>query len=96
MEQVIVRMADCRVGKAPGQVLATYALGSCIGLAVYDPVAAVGGLLHFMLPDSGIDPAGGRDNPYMFADRAFPCCWRRCAEDPPGVPARRATALLGS
>ena len=72
MEQVVVRMADCRVGHVSGQVLATYALGSCIGLAVYDPVAGVGGLLHFMLPDSGIDPARGRDNPYMFADTGIP------------------------
>ena len=32
-------MADCRVAIAAGQVLATYALGSCIGLAVYDPKA---------------------------------------------------------
>jgi chemotaxis protein CheD len=65
-------MADCRVEQVPGQVLTTYALGSCIGLAVYDPEAAVGGLLHFMLPDSGIDPARGRDNPYMFADTGIP------------------------
>jgi chemotaxis protein CheD len=72
MEQIVVRMADCRVGQVAGQVLATYALGSCIGLAVYDPVAAVGGLLHFMLPDSGIDPDRGRDNPYMFADTGIP------------------------
>jgi chemotaxis protein CheD len=52
--------------------LATYALGSCIGLAVYDAAAAVGGLLHFVLPDSTIDPAGGRDNPYRFADTGIP------------------------
>ena len=67
-----MRMADCRVGQVPGQVLATYSLGSCIGLAVYDSTAAVGGLLHFMLPDSEIDPARGRDNPYMFADTGIP------------------------
>ena len=39
MEQIIVGMADCRVGHLAGQVLATYALGSCIGLSVYDPKA---------------------------------------------------------
>ena len=72
MEQIIVGMADCRVGDAPGQVLATFALGSCIGLAVYDPKVLVGGLLHFMLPDSGIDPARGRENPFMFADTGIP------------------------
>lgn len=72
MEQIVVGMADCRIGDAPGQVLATYALGSCIGLAVHDAKAGVGGLLHFMLPDSGIDQARGRENPWMFADTGIP------------------------
>jgi chemotaxis protein CheD len=65
-------MADCRIGDVPGQVLATYGLGSCIGLAVHDAKAAVGGLLHFMLPDSSIAPARSRANPYMFADTGIP------------------------
>jgi chemotaxis protein CheD len=56
----------------PGQVLATFALGSCIGLSIYDPKAAVGGMLHYMLPDSTIDPARSRENPYMFADTGIP------------------------
>jgi chemotaxis protein CheD len=72
VEQIVVQIADCRVADVPGQVLATYALGSCIGLAVHDPKANVGGLLHFMLPDSGIDPARGRENPFMFADTGIP------------------------
>lgn len=72
MAEVVVGIADCRVGNVPGQVLVTYALGSCIGLTVYDPSAEVGGLLHFMLPDSTIDSARGRDNPYMFADTGIP------------------------
>jgi chemotaxis protein CheD len=29
-------------------------------------------MLHYMLPDSGIDPARGRENPYMFADTGIP------------------------
>jgi len=65
-------MSDCRVADEPGQVLATYALGSCIGLAVHDPEAGVGGLLHFMLPDSGIDPKGGHETPCKFADTGIP------------------------
>ncbi len=72
MEQIVVGMSDCRVVDAPGQALVTYALGSCIGLAVYDPEAGVGGLLHFMLPDSAIDPARGRANPCRFADTGVP------------------------
>jgi chemotaxis protein CheD len=65
-------MADCRIGDAPGQVLTTYALGSCIGLIVHDPSVSIGGMLHFMLPDSSIDPGRGRENPYMFADTGIP------------------------
>jgi chemotaxis protein CheD len=72
MAQIVVGMADCRISDAPGQVLATYALGSCIGLMVHDPARSIGGLLHFMLPDSSIDPGRGRDNPYMFADTGIP------------------------
>ena len=79
MEQIVVGMADCRIGNAPGQVLATYALGSCIGLAVHDAAAGVGGLLHFMLPDSSIDRGRGRgrDNPWMFADTGIPMMLER-------------------
>jgi chemotaxis protein CheD len=72
VEQIVVGMADCKVGNEPGQVLATYALGSCIGLSVYDPQASVGGMLHYMLPDSTIDPARSKENPYMFADTGIP------------------------
>jgi len=76
MEQIVVGMAECRVGDTPGQVLTTYALGSCIGLIVYDPVVAVGGLLHFMLPDSSIHPQRAQRNPSMFADTAVPLLLR--------------------
>lgn len=68
MDQIVVGMADCRVADAPEQVLATFALGSCIGLTAYDPKTALGGMLHFMLPNSAIDPEKGRLNPFMFAD----------------------------
>ena len=68
MDQIVVGIGDCRVSSVASQVLATYALGSCIGLALYDSEAMVGGLLHFMLPDSQIDASRARDNPFMFAD----------------------------
>ena len=72
MDQIIVGMADCRITDVPGQVLATYALGSCIGLVVHDAKAQVGGLLHFMLPDSNTDRERSRRNPFMFADTGIP------------------------
>lgn len=44
-------MADFKVCKSP-DALTTLGLGSCIGVALYDPVTKVSGLLHCMLPDS--------------------------------------------
>lgn len=72
MTLVTVGVADCKVSNAAESALATYALGSCIALAIYDPVAAVGGLLHFMLPESSLNPGKASENPYMFADTGIP------------------------
>ena len=52
MSEVIkVGMADLNICKAP-DVITTLGLGSCIGLIFYDPVSKVGGMVHYMLPDS--------------------------------------------
>ena len=50
-EIVKVGMADLKIAKAPNS-LTTLGLGSCIGLTLYDPVSKIGGLVHYMLPDS--------------------------------------------
>ncbi len=46
-----VGMADLNTANAP-DILTTLGLGSCIGLTLYDPVTKIGGLVHYMLPDS--------------------------------------------
>lgn len=46
-----VAMADLKIAKAPDS-LTTLGLGSCIGLTLYDPGTKIGGLVHYMLPDS--------------------------------------------
>lgn len=50
-EIIRVGMADLNICKSP-DVITTLGLGSCIGLVFYDPVAKVGGMVHYMLPDS--------------------------------------------
>jgi len=67
-----VGVGDCKVSNGAESVLATYALGSCIAVAIHDPVAAVGGLLHFMLPESSLNPDKASQNPFMFADTGIP------------------------
>ena len=75
---VIVGVADMKVTNDPEGVLVTYSLGSCIGLAVYDPVAKIGGLLHYMLPESSLDAEKARKNPYMFGDTGIPLLFKSC------------------
>lgn len=50
-EMIKVGMADLKVVKAPDN-LTTIGLGSCIGIALWDPTTKVTGLAHIMLPDS--------------------------------------------
>lgn len=73
---VVVGMADVRFSTTPGERLITYALGSCLGLAIHDPVAGVGGLLHVMLPQSSIDAAKAARNPAMFVDTGVPLLFK--------------------
>lgn len=67
MSEIIkVGMADLKVCKSPDGVT-TLGLGSCVGIAIRDPVLKVGGLAHIMLPDSTAIK-GGESNPPKFAD----------------------------
>ena len=50
-EVIKVGMADLNICKSP-DIITTLGLGSCIGIALYDPVTKIGGLAHIMLPDS--------------------------------------------
>ncbi|HOG16721.1 MAG: Chemoreceptor glutamine deamidase CheD [Syntrophaceae bacterium PtaU1.Bin231] len=78
MADIVVGIADLKCSKNKSDVLVTYALGSCIAVAVYDPQMLVGGLLHFMLPDSTLDANKAKDCPGMFADTAIPLLFKSC------------------
>ncbi|MBR0092435.1 MAG: chemotaxis protein CheD [Lachnospiraceae bacterium] len=47
----IIGMADLAVCTPPDGIT-TLGLGSCVGIAIRDPISKVGGLIHIMLPDS--------------------------------------------
>lgn len=72
----VVGVADMKVSKSPGDTVATYSLGSCIGVVIYDPAVNVGGILHYMLPEASLDPEKARKNPCMFADTGVPLLFR--------------------
>ena len=67
-----VGIADCQVSENANSTLVTHALGSCIAVSIYDPVVQVGGLLHYMLPESSIDQQKAKQQPFMFADTGIP------------------------
>ena len=75
---VIIGMADIKVSDNPDETLITYALGSCLGIVVHDPIAKVAGLLHVMLPSSQIDDAKARAQPAMFVDSGVPLLFKEC------------------
>jgi chemotaxis protein CheD len=78
MSELIVGISDLKVSNNPGDILITYALGSCIGITVFDPKARVGGLLHFMLPDSTLDSNKAKTTPAMFADTGITLLFKSC------------------
>ncbi len=73
---IVVGVSDMKVSNDVDSSLITYSLGSCIGVVIYDPVVKVGGLLHFMLPDSNLDKVKAEKNPYMFADTGIPALFK--------------------
>ena len=73
---VVIGVADCHVTSDTSNVLVTYALGSCVAVSIYDPIARVGGLLHFMLPEAPSDAGQTGKSPYMFADTGIPMLFR--------------------
>ncbi|MCL2068627.1 MAG: chemotaxis protein CheD [Oscillospiraceae bacterium] len=69
MGQLVVGISDLKVALPP-DTLITYALGSCVGICILDPVKHVAGLSHIMLPLASVAP--NDRNVMKFADSAIP------------------------
>lgn len=50
-KEIKVGIADMKVARREG-ILITHALGSCIGITLYDPMIKLGALIHIMLPQA--------------------------------------------
>lgn len=69
LEEVVnVGVAEYFVTHNP-HILASFGLGSCVGVVLYDDKRKIGGLAHIMLPDSRSITKKG--NPAKFADTAI-------------------------
>jgi len=77
---IVVGVSDMALSSDLSATIRTHALGSCVGVTVYDPVAHVGGMLHYMLPSSKDSPDKALANPVMFADTGVPLLFKTCYE----------------
>lgn len=68
----IIDIADMKISADPDDILITYSLGSCLGIAAYDPAVKIGAIIHCMLPLSKIDQGKAKQRPYMFVDSGVP------------------------
>jgi chemotaxis protein CheD len=73
---LVVGVSDMKVSRDPADTVVTYSLGSCIGIAVYDPLVKAGGVLHFMLPESALSTDQRQSKPCMFADTGIPLLFK--------------------
>ncbi len=69
---LVVGVADRKISANEGDEVVTYALGSCLGIAVYDAQSKIGGILHVMMPQAGTNPEKAMKNPFMFVDTGVP------------------------
>jgi chemotaxis protein CheD len=75
-----VDIADFVVSSDPNATLITHSLGSCIGVTIWDPQTRVGGMIHYMLPDSALSPEKAKVKPAMFANSGVPALFRAAFE----------------
>jgi chemotaxis protein CheD len=90
IEVIKVGMADLNVAISPLR-LRTSGLGSCVGVAVFDPVKKIAGLAHVMLPSSELAKQE-QVNEAKYADTAIPLLLRLMKEQ--GGDVRRFRAKL--
>lgn len=64
MEKSVIGIADMKMARNEGMLI-TYALGSCIGICLYDQKIKLGALIHIMLP---LNMETGRTNTMKYAD----------------------------
>ena len=63
-DKLVVGIADMKMARQNGMLI-TYALGSCIGICLYDPLIQLAALVHIMLP---LNMETGRKSPLKYAD----------------------------
>jgi len=72
-EPISVGLGEHAISHDPEDILVAYGLGSCIGVAMIDPVSKVSGLLHAVLPRAKDGYQNGEKNASKFAESGIEC-----------------------
>lgn len=88
----VIGIGELAVSSTRGLTIATHAVGSCIAVCLFDPVAAVAGMLHFLLPESTINPERAAQYPAVFADTGIPLLFQTAYDH--GLVKQRAIVKL--
>jgi chemotaxis protein CheD len=75
-DRLVVGIGEFAIATRADQAIVTHALGSCIAVCLFDPVAGVAAMLHFLLPESSINPERARSQPGSFADTGIPLLFK--------------------
>lgn len=86
---VQVGIAEGKTAAKPAKLI-TYALGSCVGICLYDGKAGLAGMVHILLPEQ--NSALRRENPFKFADSGVEALVQMMEEA--GASRRRMTAKI--
>lgn len=72
MGNLILGVGDYGAINKQGDVIKTFALGSCVAVILLDPKTKTIGMAHVALPDSKISPERVKERPGYFADTGIP------------------------
>ena len=79
-DKIVLGMGALQVGNDPSKALKIFALGSCIGLAMFCPSKKIVGLAHVALPSSKTDLEKSLKVPGYFADTAINALYEKMIE----------------
>jgi chemotaxis protein CheD len=93
-ERAVIGIGEFSVTTNPDAEIVTHALGSCVAVCVWDSVSRVAGMLHFLLPESKLNPERAQRQPATFADTGIPLLFQ-AAYRAGAVKSRLRVQLLG-
>ena len=70
--RVVIGIGGLEARRGDRGMIITHALGSCLGIAIYDPRARVGAMLHAQLPLGQLNADLARQAPGRFVDLGIP------------------------